>query len=100
MARYKLTNKAVDDLTGIWNYTLEKWSEKQADKYYKTLIDNFNEIAKNPKVGKKYSDIINNILGFQVGRHIIFYREIHENEIEITRILHEQMDLKNRIDEK
>jgi toxin ParE1/3/4 len=25
MAKYKLTTKAADDLTGIWNYTFEKW---------------------------------------------------------------------------
>ena len=100
MAKYRLTNKAVDDLTSIWNYTLEKWSEKQADKYYNMLIDNFNEISKTPSLGKNYSDIIKNILGLRVGRHIIFYRELQNNEIEIIRILHEQMDLKNRIKEK
>jgi len=41
-----------------------------------------------------------NLLGFKAGRHLIFYRMIEENEIEITRILHGQMDLKNRIKEK
>jgi len=100
MAKYKLTNKAIDDLSDIWNYTFENWSEKQADKYYNMLVDNFKEISKNPSLGKNYSDIIENILGLRVGRHIIFYREIHDNEIEITRILHEQMDLKNRVKEK
>jgi toxin ParE1/3/4 len=100
MAKYKLTNKAVEDLTDIWLYTFEKWSEKQADKYYKMLVDNFNEIARNPGLGKSYSEITNNISGFKVGRHIIFYRIIHDNEIEIIRILHEQMDLKNRMEEK
>jgi len=100
MAKYKLTIKAVDDLSNIWNYTLEKWSEKQADKYYNMLVDSFNEIARNPKLGKNYSDIIENILGIRVGRHIIFYRKTQDYEIEITRILHEQMDLKNRIKEK
>ena len=100
MAKYKLTIKAVDDLSNIWNYTLEIWSEKQADKYYNMLVDSFNEIARNPKLGKNYSDIIENILGIRVGRHIIFYRKTQDYEIEITRILHEQMDLKNRIKEK
>lgn len=31
MAKYLLTNKAAEDLSGIWNYTFEAWSEKQAD---------------------------------------------------------------------
>ena len=100
MAKYKLTNKAVDDLTQIWNYTIDRWSENQADKYYRMLLDNFNDVANNPDLGKNYSEVIKNLLGFRAGRHIIFYRKIEENEIEIIRILHEQMDLKNRIKEK
>ena len=100
MAKYKLTYKAVDDLTDIWNYTFDKWSENQADKYYLMLLENCNEVAFNPELGKKYSVIAENLLGFKAGRHIIFYRKIEENEVEITRILHEQMDLKNRIIEK
>ena len=100
MAKYKLTNKAVDDLTQIWNYTFDKWSESQADKYYHMLIDNCEEVANYPDLGKNYSGVMDNLLGFKAGRHIIFYRRIDENEMEITRILHEQMDLKNRIKDK
>ena len=52
MAEYKLTNQAVEDLTKIWEYTFEIWSEKQADTYYDSLIINCQEIADNPKLGK------------------------------------------------
>ena len=97
MANYYLTNKAVDDLTNIWNYTFAKWSEKQADKYYKILIDNCQEIANNPRLGKNYDRIDSTIFGIQTIRHIIFYREINVDYVEITRILHESMDLKKRI---
>jgi toxin ParE1/3/4 len=100
MAKYRLTNKAVDNLTHIWNYTIERWSESQADKYYQMLLDNFNEVANNPDLGKNYSGVIDNLLGFRAGRNIIFYRRICDNEIEIARILHELMDLKNRSKEK
>lgn len=97
MAKYYLTNKAVDDLTKIWNYTFEEWSEKQADKYYQMLIDNCEEISINPKLGKKYYGITSSLHGLKAIKHIIFYRKISSNEVEITRILHESMDLKNRI---
>ena len=100
MAKYKLTNKAVDDLTQIWNYTFNKWSESQADKYYQMLLDTCEGVANNSDLGKNYSGVTENLSGFKVGQHIIFYRFIEENEIEITRILHEQMDLKNRIKDK
>lgn len=99
MAKYVLTNKAVDDLSKIWTYTYKVWSESQADKYYELLIETFQIIAQNPKVGKIYSEISNEIAGFNVGKHIIFYRELKTKEIEIVRILHGRMDLKKRIDE-
>ena len=94
MSNYKLTNKAVEDLTNIWTYTFDTWSEKQADKYYLMLVDSFSEIALNPKLGKNYKGITDRLFGIRVGRHIIFYRILEKDNIEITRILHEQMDLK------
>jgi toxin ParE1/3/4 len=39
MAKFKLTNKAVKDLSEIWNYTFDTWSESQADKYYKLILN-------------------------------------------------------------
>ena len=100
MAKFRLTNKAVDDLTQIWKYTCNEWSENQADIYYQMLLENCNELAFNPDSGKKYSEVTENLLGSRAGRHIIFYRRLEEHEIEITRILHEQMDLRSRLKEK
>ena len=99
MAKFKLTNKAVEDLSKIWEYTFEVWSENQPDKYYEILISNCQEIADNPQLGKKYEGITLGLLGVKTNRHIIFYRTLDENYIEITRILHERMDLKKKITE-
>lgn len=100
MGKYRLTNKAVDDLTQIWKYTIDKWSEHQADKYYQMLLNNFDDVANNPDLGKIYFEVKQDLFGYKAGRHIIFYLKIGENEIEIIRILHEKMDLKNRMNEK
>lgn len=97
MAKYYLTNKAVEDLTRIWNYTFEQWTEQQADRYYQMLIESCKDIANNPNLGRNYDGIIKTLLGIRVNRHIIFYRKINPYEVEITRILHESMDLKNRM---
>ena len=99
MAKYKLTKKAVEDLAKIWNYTYKEWSEKLADKYYNILISNCKAIARNPNFGKSYAIITPNLFGFKANRHIVFYRIIDENNIEITRILHGRMDLRKRIKE-
>lgn len=99
MAKYFLTNKAVEDLSKIWDYTYEVWSENQADHYYEFLIDSCKKISESPEIGKNYDEIANEILGFRVNKHIIFYRATKPNEIEVLRILHGRMDLKNRIEE-
>ena len=100
MTKYKLSNKAVSDLNDIWEYTNEKWSVNQAEKYYTQLIHTFREIAKHPNIGKEYSGIVQAVLGFRIGRHIIFCQKLDEEEVLIVRVLHEQMDLKNRTLEK
>ena len=51
MAGYRFTNKAVEDLTEIWNYTLKKWSENQADIYYSMIINSCKELVTNPNLG-------------------------------------------------
>ena len=52
MAKYNLTFKAIEDLSDIWNYSSETWSEKQADKYYTMLLDFCNELAQKPDANK------------------------------------------------
>ena len=100
MASFHLTNKAVEDLAEIWNYTIDKWSENQADHYYQMLLDSCQNIATGRVIGKNYDGIFKSLLGIRVGKHIVFYRKIASDAVEIVRILHEQMDLRNRILEK
>lgn len=95
MNKYKLTRKAVEDLNEIWNYTFENWSEGQADRYYFILLDAFGAISQNPGIGKPYDQVAENLLGFKVSRHIIFYRITTGKSVEIVRILHGRMDIKS-----
>lgn len=93
MAKVILRQEAIDDLNTIWTYTFEKWSEKQADKYYATLEFACRQIGQNPELGKEYEGINSNLRGLRTGKHIIFYQVINEQEeqeIEIIRILHER----------
>ncbi len=97
MPNIKFTNKAVLDLTKIWEYTKSKWSEKQAEKYYRLIINSCNQISDKPEIGKDYPEILPNLKGLKTAKHIIFYRSNQNNDIEIIRILHEKMDLKSKL---
>ena len=99
MVKISFRQKANEDLNNIWNYTYENWSENQADKYYATIKFTCKEIGENPELGKIYNGVSQNLLAIKIEKHIIFYTSVSENEIEIVRILHERMDLKNRLTE-
>jgi toxin ParE1/3/4 len=94
MAEIIFRQEAIDDLNNIWEYTFEKWSESQADKYYLMLKLSCMEIGNNPEVGKEYDEINKNLFGLNSGRQIVFYQFMDTLEIEVIRILHEKMDLK------
>lgn len=96
MAKFRLSNRAIKDLEEIYNYTFDTWSETQADKYYKLLMASCQDLANNPKFGKNYEIGINGVFGFKSGEHIIFFIELNRDEIEIVRVLHGMMDLKNK----
>lgn len=98
MAKVVLRQEAINDLIDIWDYTAQEWSENQADKYYEAIKFTCKSIEKNPKVGKNYGEISKHLFGLKSGKHVVFYHQISEDEIEVIRILHEQMDLKNRLD--
>lgn len=99
MASYRFTKKASEDLALIWNYNVDTWSENQADHYFRMLIDSCKNISEGKVIGKNYEGIFTGLLGKRAGKHIIFYRKVEGDVVEIVRILHERMDLKKRIKE-
>lgn len=96
MAKVKLRKKAIDDLNSIWKYTYEKWSEPQADNYYRAIKLVCKKIGDYPSKGVLYKYLGDDIHGVRAGKHIIFYKIKSQQDVEILRILHGSMDIKNR----
>ncbi len=94
---YQLSTRAVEDLSGIWNYTFDTLSETQADRYYQMLLGHCQDIADGLVFGKPYADVVDDLAGSAIGQHIIFYRRVQEDLIEIVRILHGRIDLRRRL---
>ncbi len=97
---YKISVKASEDIENIWLYTFENWSLEQADRYVNLIFDEIEFLANNPKSGKDLNHIRKNYRISKVKSHIIFYRLADkQNDIEIIRILHQRMDVDNRLNE-
>ena len=96
---YKISSQALIDLEQIWLYTVKNWSIEQADRYYNLLISEMEYISQNQDSGKSMNHIKNGYRVSKVKSHLIFYKTSSESEIEIIRILHERMDIENRLKE-
>jgi toxin ParE1/3/4 len=89
MASYRLTSRADEDLSRLYEYGIMHYGLERADRYYNGLIARFEELAENPHLWQAVDHIR---LGYRrsvYGRHSIYYR-IDPNEIVIVRILGRQ----------
>lgn len=97
---YKISKEATNDLEKIWLYTIETWSAEQADRYLNLLFDEIEYVCLQPNSGSDFGHVRKGYFCSRVKSHFIFYI-INEkkNELEIIRILHQQMDIENRLNE-
>jgi toxin ParE1/3/4 len=97
---YKISVKASEDIEDIWLYTFENWSLEQADRYVNLILDEIEYLAVNPTSGKDFNHIRQNYRCSKVKSHLIFYRLSNtQSDIEIIRVLHQRMDIENRLAE-
>lgn len=97
---YKISVKASQDIESIWLYTYENGSLEQADRYVNLIFDEIEYIAENPTSSKDFNHIRKGYFCSKVKSHLIFYRRTNKpNNIEIIRVLHQRMDIENRLDD-
>lgn len=97
MPSFFLTKKAKDDLKAIGCYTQDTWGREQRNRYLSLLDAAFNDLADHPLTGKDCSAIRPGYRKRAIGKHLIFYRQVGSDEIEVVRVLHERMDVEQRI---
>jgi len=100
MSDYIISEKAIEDINKIWNYTAENWSLEQADRYYNLIYDEIEYIVRNFELASDFSKIRKSYKYSKVKSHLIFFKKDKNNEIEIVRVLHERMDIENRLSAK
>jgi toxin ParE1/3/4 len=97
---YKISKEASKDLESIWLYTFENWSAEQADRYYDLIIDEIEYLTEKPDSGKDYRHVRKGYFCSKVKSHFIFYKiSVKGDELEVIRILHQQMDIESRLDD-
>ena len=89
MGNYRLTNKAVDDLTRIHQWGTRTHGEGQADQYLAAFFARFDELAEQPFLYPAVDDILEGYRRSVCGTDSIYYR-IEDDTVVITAIIGQQ----------
>jgi len=94
----KIYAAAEARLIEIWDYTLEKWGEKQADAYVRGLVAAIHSLGGNRHLWRRVPDkTLAGVWFVRHEHHYIFFRELSRGTVGVITVLHESMDLPARI---
>ena len=88
MMKFRLTQRAQDDLLSIARYTQQHWGVSQRNQYLLSFDACFRHIAENPSCGRVRDDIRLGYRQLPQGSHVVFYHQISDGWIDVVRILH------------
>jgi len=94
--KVKLTRPAIRDLAEIGRYTRETWGVTQARRYRATLIARIRWLAGNRALWRERPELADDVYTYSEQSHVIVFWE-YVDGIEILRVLHARMDLKQRL---
>jgi toxin ParE1/3/4 len=92
VTRYRISPRARQDLSDIWDFTARHWSPEQAARYLRLIADACSDIASGKTTGRPADEIREGYRKSSVGSHVLFYREDGRGVI-VVRVLHKRMDV-------
>lgn len=98
--RLKIYPAARRQIIEIWLYTDKTWGEKQADKYVRGLYNAIKKAAGNKYQWRKVEyEGVKGIFIVRYEHHNVFFRILSKGVLGVVTVLHESMDLPNRLKE-
>lgn len=97
---YRISEFAISDLEKIWLYTLKKWSIEHADRNHSLIINEIEFITEHFNLSRRIEYIRSGYRMSKMKSHLIFYKMAEDGVIEIVRILHQSLDIENRLEER
>lgn len=84
--------KAEVDLAAIYHYSCKNFGTQKADTYIQNIFAACERICVAQSPGRERNDIRQGVRVVPANAHRIFF-EIHEQEVIVIRVLHQQMDI-------
>jgi toxin ParE1/3/4 len=97
MGSFCPTHAAKNDLRGIARFSQERWGNAQRRHYLKGLDEAFSMLADSPKLGNACDYIEPGLRKYPFQSHVIFYDILSDDQIQVIRVLHKNMDVDEAI---
>ena len=99
MPEIRLSPAARQDFLEIGDYTRDRWSEAQAERYLRQILQIIAEIGTYPLSGSEMSSLRPGYRRRRSGSHLIYYVILETDIVEVVRIIHERADVSRLLDE-
>lgn len=96
MAKYRLSNKAVNDLQEIARYSRAKFGEVQAKQYLESINQQVDLLAEKPELAQLTPHLGHGYRRCLFRKHAIYFKPAAYG-IYVVRILHQQMSQKQQL---
>lgn len=97
MTDYFITRRAVLDLQDIYSHSVNKWGEKVADEYLEAVYRVFDQLSKNPELGRLRQKRSGPFLIYPAKKHFVIYDTFPKGIIIVT-LLHQVRQIENIIE--
>lgn len=91
MKRFVVSPAAELDLDDIWDYSVENWGARQAERYIRLIQDTIIGLVQGTQPSRSASHVRAGYRSLLVGAHVVFFKE-HDELVDVIRILHQRMD--------
>ncbi len=96
MYKVSIRPEAKNDIKKIWQYTFKTWGKKQADIYTTGRGVAINSLVDKPEIGFTMDHIKDGYRLYRFRHHFVIYT-LSPVEIDVTRVLGENMYIENHI---
>ncbi len=92
MTRYTLARLAEEDLSEIWDHSVESWGHPRTERYFRDMFELSDGIASSPETGTPRPQFGTSLRSKRSGRHLVFNTQTAVSVV-ILRIVHESRNL-------
>jgi toxin ParE1/3/4 len=86
-----LTPRTNADLGEIWMFIATD-NPAQADAFIDLIDEKFQNLSRQPGLGRRREELVARLCSFPVGRYVIFYLQVQDC-LQIVRVLHGARDV-------